>query len=128
LHAYDLVTYQVWENWSPEDDVVAGEEDEEAAANGAASGSGEVLSVTVTEVTDGNDFFVQVRDAALFGWRCRIMQSAWQFSTVLGDLSGTLKIAIATQLVIAASMVAVLTHKGRNQQALYLRDDQSHTD
>jgi hypothetical protein len=60
-----LLSCQVWENWSPEDDVVEGEEDDEAAANGAASGSGEVLSVTVTEVTDGNDFFVQVRAAGL---------------------------------------------------------------
>jgi hypothetical protein len=54
------LTCQVWENWNPEDDVVAGEEDDEAAANGATSGSGEVLAVTVTEVVDGNDFFVQV--------------------------------------------------------------------
>lgn len=50
---------KVWENWNPEDDVVVGEEDDDAAAAAATSGSGEVLSVTVTEVTDGNDFFVQ---------------------------------------------------------------------
>jgi hypothetical protein len=56
--------HQIWENWSPEDDVVpGGDDDEEAAANGGAgsSGGGEKLSVTVTEVVDGNEFFVQVR-------------------------------------------------------------------
>lgn len=53
---------QVWENWSPEDDVVEGENDDEAAAAGAGpvAGGGEVLAVTVTEVVDGTEFFLQV--------------------------------------------------------------------
>lgn len=50
---------QVWENWNPEDDVVAGQEDEEAEA-ASSSGSGERLQATVTEVVSGNEFFMQV--------------------------------------------------------------------
>ena len=55
---------QIWENWSPEDDAVPDEDGEAngAAANGASTstGAGERMSVTVTEVVDGTEFFIQV--------------------------------------------------------------------
>lgn len=50
---------QVWENWSPEDDVVPGAEDEDGEA-ASSSGAGERLPCMVTEVVSGNDFFLQV--------------------------------------------------------------------
>jgi len=57
---------KIWENWSPEDDAVPDEDGEAngAAANGASTstGAGERMSVTVTEVVDGTEFFIQ--DAA----------------------------------------------------------------
>jgi hypothetical protein len=78
----------VWENWNPEDDVVPGEEDDEGEA-ASSSGGGERLPVMVTEVVNGNEFFVQVCthiaaatgwyacccnmvvDAELLGWLCK---------------------------------------------------------
>lgn len=50
----------MWENWNPEDDVVAGEEDEGADAT-SSSGPAERLPCMVTEVVSGTDFFLQVR-------------------------------------------------------------------
>lgn len=54
---------QVWENWSPEDDVVPGQDDDEAEA-ASSSGAGERMPVTVTEVVSGSEFFMQVCAAA----------------------------------------------------------------
>lgn len=62
---------KIWESWNPEDDKAAGDDDEEAAAEGGAaatSGGGEVLSVTVTEVANGNEFFMQVAEEPRVRW------------------------------------------------------------
>lgn len=55
-----MLTFQVWENWSPEDEAQPEDEDDDAAAASSSSASGETLQVSVTEVVDGNEFFVQV--------------------------------------------------------------------
>lgn len=53
---------KIWEAWTPEDDAADGADaDGDAAAGGAeGGGAGEVLTVTVTEVVSGNEFFLQV--------------------------------------------------------------------
>jgi hypothetical protein len=53
-------TCQVWENWNPEDEAQPEDEEDEAAAASSSSAAGETLQVTVTEVVDGNEFFMQV--------------------------------------------------------------------
>lgn len=59
-----LRALQVWENWTPEDDVVPGAEDEDGEA-ASSSGAGERLPCMVTEVVSGNDFFLQVVDTKI---------------------------------------------------------------
>jgi hypothetical protein len=61
---------QIWENWSPEDDVVPGAEDEEGEAASSSSGAGERLPCMVTEVVSGNEFFLQV--GWVVRWRHRL--------------------------------------------------------
>lgn len=87
---------QVWENWNPEDDVVPGEEDDDAEAS-SSSGAGERLPVMVTEVVSGNEFFLQVRthDAAeclmrtLPGWFCQgLPWVPWCRSQASQDICG----------------------------------------
>jgi hypothetical protein len=76
-----LAASQIWENWSPEDDAAPADEEEEAAANGASSSNGsaaETLTVTVTEVVDATEFYLQVRE----GGRCG---RVWQ-----GEVAGCL--------------------------------------
>ncbi|KAI8465187.1 MAG: hypothetical protein J3K34DRAFT_473642 [Monoraphidium minutum] len=58
---------KIWEHWSPEDDKVEGDDDD-AAAEGAGGGAGEVLTVTVTEVANGNEFFLQVVEEPRVRW------------------------------------------------------------
>lgn len=45
---------------------MAGGDDEEAEGGAPTAGAGEVLSVSVTEVASGNEFFVQVRPVIAF--------------------------------------------------------------
>eukprot|EP00879_Flechtneria_rotunda_P013848 GHRR01014464.1.p1 GENE.GHRR01014464.1~~GHRR01014464.1.p1 ORF type:complete len:545 (+),score=253.02 GHRR01014464.1:424-2058(+) len=60
---------KVWENWTPEEDAVAADVDDEATANGsAAAAGGETLAVSVTEVTDGNEFYVQSTSEPRVAW------------------------------------------------------------
>jgi hypothetical protein len=59
---------QIWENWTPEDDKPADADEagaDEAGASGS-SGGGEVLNVTVTEVANGNEIYLQV--GGVGGW------------------------------------------------------------
>lgn len=51
---------QIWENWSPEDDVVPGADDDEAGEPSSSSGQGERIPAIATEVVSGNEFFLQV--------------------------------------------------------------------
>ncbi|GBF98194.1 hypothetical protein Rsub_10694 [Raphidocelis subcapitata] len=65
---------KIWEGWTPEDDAAAGDGDDDATAaageggGAGGGGAGEVLSVTVTEVVSGNEFFIQVADEPRVRW------------------------------------------------------------
>lgn len=61
---------KIWENWTPEDDKPADADEagaDEAGASGS-SGGGEVLNVTVTEVANGNEIYLQVTDEPRVQW------------------------------------------------------------
>ncbi|KAF8068404.1 elongation factor G [Scenedesmus sp. PABB004] len=59
---------QIWSNWTPEDDAVATGGDDDAAPGSSAPGGGETLAVTVTEVVDGGEFFVQSATEPRVAW------------------------------------------------------------
>lgn len=63
-----VTTAQIWENWTPEDDAVEAEDDDDTAGAAAASTGGETLSVTVTEVQDGTEFFLQSATEPRVNW------------------------------------------------------------
>lgn len=57
---------KIWESWTPEDDKVEGDDTGEAGE--ATGGAGEVLTATVTEVANGNEFYLQSAEEPRIRW------------------------------------------------------------